>query len=125
MGVLCKSKQAARSRFGSGVAAEFQRSPALYMIVDEILAFWKSKGVIPRNPLTAAEIHDFELKHKINSPSAISKFYKATNGTECDHDLISFWPLEEIGNVPEKLSRSGGSPDYRNIVNTLPKPESF
>jgi hypothetical protein len=95
------------------------------MIVDQIIALWKSKGVKPRTPVGLSEIENFHRLHRVNLPRTISNFYLASNGTEYDHDLLSFWPLEELGAVPETLSSSGGTPDYRNIVNVLPARYSF
>jgi hypothetical protein len=105
-------------------AAEFQRSPA-HMIDHQIIAFWKSKGVKPRMPVSSLQVEEFQRLYRVELPTSISDFYLASNGTEYDHDLISFWPLEELGTVTEKLSNSGGSPDYRNIVNVLPTPDKF
>jgi hypothetical protein len=92
---------------------------------DRIKARWQDLGVL-RDGVSAADIDRFEQQCGVRLPFEMAAFYRTMDGTNAmEEALISFWPLEEVGPVPEKLSSFQGVPDYREIATTLPEAATY
>jgi hypothetical protein len=84
---------------------------------------WLSHGITVRCGVSAAQIAEFERRHGVQLPFATRRFYELMDGMgncETDEELNCFWPLHEIGTVPDRLSDFRGVPDYSGIETTLP-----
>jgi cell wall assembly regulator SMI1 len=84
---------------------------------------WLSHEISVRDGASDATISDFERRYGVLLPEDVRRFYSLMDGIdncETDDDWISFWPLSEIGSVPEKLSSLRGVPDYGGIESLLP-----
>jgi hypothetical protein len=98
--------------------------PQLQLIRDR----WRALGVTVRDGASAACIADFESRYRIQMPFALRQFYELMDGMEVgetDEELNSFWPLHDVGTVPEKLSDFRGTPDYGGIEHILPEAASY
>ena len=97
------------------------------MNLERLAEYWRS--IIGANANSGAsddEIAVFESRCGISLPATVSQFYRRFNGIAgCDDNYIAFWPIHEIGSVPEKLSDCRGIPDYGGIENSLPGSESY
>lgn len=63
---------------------------------DLISAISLKQGVILHAPASASTIEDFEKKIGFTLPSDFREFYSTCNGLQCDEDIFSIIPLEEI-----------------------------
>jgi hypothetical protein len=89
---------------------------------------WVSSGVVVRPGLPTEQISAFEHRYGVLLPEELRQFYGLMDGMgdgETDEELISFWPLSEVGSVPEKLSDFRGIPDYGGIEASLPDASSY
>ena len=89
---------------------------------------WESAdiSVLPR--AVEAELEVFERRYHVRLPSAMRSFYGDVGGMASgawDEELIRFWPLSDVGPVPELLSRCRGIPDYGGIEQSLPGAGSY
>src|SRR5437016_6187410 len=85
---------------------------------------WLDPGVGLRDAAIAA----FERRYRVRLPAALRSFYQLMDGMSpgCwDDELNSFWPLSEVGPVPEKVAGFRGTPDYGDIEQALPEAASW
>ncbi len=97
-------------------------------VIDELKSYWMSTRVKFRPPASLDAVGDFESRYSVIMPQELRDYFLTFDGLEdeeWDNDMISFWPLHRIGNIPEVLGRHGGFPDYRAIVQNLPNSESY
>lgn len=96
------------------------------MNLERLAEYWRSVGLDANPGASAEEIAAFELRCGVSLPATISQFYRRFSGTDgWDENLIAFWPIHEIGSVPEKLSDCRGIPDYGGIEKSLPDSQSY
>ena len=96
------------------------------MNLERLAEYWRSIGADANSGASDGEIAAFESRCGISLPATVSQFYRRFNGTDVmDENLILFWPIHEIGTVPEKLSDFRGVPDYGGIETVLPDSESY
>ena len=97
------------------------------MNLERLAEYWRSIiGADANSGASDDEIAVFESRCGISLPATVSQFYRRFNGIAgCDDNYIAFWPIHEIGSVPEKLSDCRGIPDYGGIENSLPDSESY
>ena len=89
---------------------------------------WVSSGVLVRPGLPEERISAFEHRYGVRLPEDLRRFYSLMDGMgdgDSDEAWISFWPLSEVGSVPEKLSDFRGIPDYGGIEVSLPDASSY
>jgi hypothetical protein len=89
---------------------------------------WYRLGAEPRTGVSAEEIAAFERRHSVRLPASVRSFFEFTDGmTEglTDEELIGFWSLSQLGNVPAVLSDFRGIPDYGTIAANLPGGQSY
>ncbi|MFO0808902.1 MAG: SMI1/KNR4 family protein [Gemmataceae bacterium] len=89
---------------------------------------WQAAGIAPRPGAAAADIDAFERRHGVRLPAEVREFYAHVDGMPpgaWDEDLLSFWPLAEVGPVPALLSGCRGIPDYGGIERSLPDAGSY
>jgi hypothetical protein len=102
----------------SGIEADLQR----------IQRRWLSIGTAVREGASDETISAFEQHYRVRLPIDVEQYYALMDGMdncETDDDLICFWPLHELGTVPEKLSSFRGVPDYSGIEFSLPEADSY
>lgn len=96
------------------------------MNLERLAEYWRSIGAGANRGASDEEIAAFESRCSVSLPGTVSQFYRRFNGiVGWDENLIAFWPILEIGSVPEKLSDWRGSPDYGGIEKSLPDSESY
>ncbi|MBC8117065.1 MAG: SMI1/KNR4 family protein [Candidatus Saccharimonas sp.] len=96
------------------------------MDLERLAEYWRSIGADANVGASDDEIAAFESRYGVSLPATISQFYRRFNGIELmDENSILFWPIHEIGSVPEKLSDFRGVPDYGGIEKSLPDSESY
>lgn len=96
------------------------------MNLERLAEYWRSIGADANSGASDDEIAAFESRCGISLPETVSQFYRRFNGTDVmDENSILFWPIHEIGSVPEKLSDCRGIPDYGGIEKSLPDSESY
>lgn len=97
-------------------------------IIYQLKTYWISTGVRFRPPASPDSVQAFELRYGVVLPEEVRSYFFTFDGLEdeeWDNDLISFWPLQRIGSVPEILGSHGGVPDYRGIAQNLPEPDCY
>lgn len=88
---------------------------------------WQALGIPVRAGLSPEALGAFERRYGVRLPEDVRRFYRCMDGMEygsTDEALYCFWPLAEVGTVPEKLAGFRGIPDYGGIEDTLPEAES-
>jgi hypothetical protein len=104
------------------------RAIAIDKEIEVIRRNWQSLDISIRAGLSDKEIADFERRYGVRLPDGLRRFYEYMDGMEygaADEEFISFWPLSEVGTVPEKLSGFRGVPDYGGIESSLPDASSY
>jgi hypothetical protein len=89
---------------------------------------WRAAGIDPRPGAAAADLDAFERRHGVRLPSDVRAFYAEADGMPpgaWDKELLSFWPLAEVGPVPVLLAGCRGIPDYGGIEASLPDAASY
>jgi hypothetical protein len=97
------------------------------LALEAIRRLWQQAETTIRPGATEEAIAEFERLHGNRLPRAARDFYQLMDGMEfgsTDEELIYFWPLAEIGSVPEVLADFRGVPDYGGIESNLPDAES-
>jgi SMI1 / KNR4 family (SUKH-1) len=89
---------------------------------------WQALGLPVRDGLSLEALHDFERRYHVRLPAGFESFYRCMDGMEygsTDEALYCFWPLSQVGPVPEKLAEFRGIPDYGGIESALPEATSY
>ncbi|HEY3838826.1 MAG TPA: SMI1/KNR4 family protein [Bryobacteraceae bacterium] len=89
---------------------------------------WQAAGVTARPGAAAADINAFERRNGVCLPADVRAFYAEADGMPSgtwDEELLSFWPLAEVGSVPALLAGCRGIPDYGGIEASLPEAGSY
>lgn len=83
---------------------------------------WKQYDVEIGPPALAQDIVAFESKTRLYISDDLRIYFQCLNGTveAYDDKFFSFYSLNYFKSVNNELGDWRGSPDYRNIVNTLP-----
>ncbi len=98
------------------------------MVLEAIKNRWKDLGIAVRSGLDQAMIAGFETRHSVRLPAEMRAFYRFMDGMpdgSMDEAFISFWPLEQLAPVLERLSGCRGIPDYGGIESSLPEASSY
>ena len=98
------------------------------MDIEAVRDRWRALGFPIRPGVSDAAILDFESRHGVHLPAEVRKFYTCIDGMEygsTDEELISFWPLAEVGPASLKLANFRGIPDCGYIESTLPEVHSY
>ncbi len=68
------------------------------------------------------QINLFEFRNKLIIPDDLLAYFKLTDGEIDDYnvDMFTFYKFDEFKSVKEEVGDYGGTPNYTNIVNTLP-----
>ena len=71
---------------------------------------------------TDFDISTFEASQNVLLPADLKEYFKSVNGSEekYDHFFFLFKSIIELKKIGDELIYHDGSPDYSNIVNTLP-----
>jgi hypothetical protein len=65
---------------------------------------------------------------QIDLPPDFRGYFAAIDGMEqgeTDSEMFSFLPLHSIKPIPEDIAQFGGTPDYTEIMKTLPDPDRW
>src|SRR3981189_2824679 len=98
------------------------------MDLELIRQSWQSLDIPVRAGLSQEALRAFERRYGVRLPEDVQRFYRFMDGMEygsTDEALYCFWPLSEVGTVPEKLAGFRGIPDYGDIESNLPEAESY
>lgn len=89
---------------------------------------WQELGVPVRAGVSPETLRGFERSNGVRLPHDVERFYRCMDGMEygsTDEALYCFWPLSQVGPVPEKLTGFRGIPDYGGIESALPEAKSY
>jgi hypothetical protein len=89
---------------------------------------WIAEGVALRAPVSEIDVERFEACYRVSLPGEFLEFYRFADGMEpgdMDDALMRFWPLTEIGPVPETICHFQGIPNYEDIAKSLPSASSY
>ena len=68
---------------------------------------WKSTGIACPPGVAPADIAAFEDRYHVDLPSDLREYFLTVNGMDpsdrCDDDLFSFFPLQEVATIAERL----------------------
>jgi len=98
------------------------------MNLERLRSRWQALGVPVRTGLSPEMLGAFERRYSIRLPEDVRRFYTYMDGMEygsTDGELNCFWPLANVGSVPEKLAGFRGVPDYGGIESVLPDADSY
>ncbi len=90
--------------------------------------YYRGIGANPRPGVSARDLTQFEERHGLSLPRAVSDFYLTFDGVGAHIlDLMFFdsWPLAELGRVPDTVASFRGIPDYGPIANVLPDSNEY
>jgi hypothetical protein len=91
--------------------------------IEAIRRRWRFEGTAFRPGASDDAMAAFERRHAVRLPSAMRRFYAATNGTADDHfdpNVTAFWPVSEIVSVPEGCAGRGHLRYEDGLDRTLP-----
>jgi len=93
--------------------------------INEIRSTWEESEILPSMKASGDEIQRFEEKYGFIIPSDLKSYFLLLNGTNdsYDNNLFRFYSLDHFLPVREALDNWRGTPNYRQIVNTLKNPE--
>ncbi len=68
----------------------------------------------------------FRSTKNLTIPADLAEYFKILNGADDEYDekFFKFYSFEQFESVDTKFRNWGGAAEYRNIVNTLEKPET-
>src|SRR5687768_1959019 len=93
-------------------------------VADTVLTFIRSEQ--PEPGASSEQIIEFENYHDVILPESIRDFYSTINGCfNIGDNLFELWPLGKVSRVPIEVATWRGTPDYRNIVDTLPNVQNY
>lgn len=82
----------------------------------------------PKSSVTASEqdIVAFQKKIQLILPHDLKEYFRIFNGTMNAYNdrFFCFYSLDEFESLKEKFKEWSGTPNYKNIVNTLEKNEN-
>jgi hypothetical protein len=65
----------------------------------QLADYWKHRRVPFSKGASESELTEFELNNQIHLPVSLKNLWQSTNGLVYDHELIRFWPLEELAKL--------------------------
>ena len=96
--------------------------------IDRLKKLWSDSDIAVSPGATPETISTFEQQHGLTLPADVRLFYAHFNGVyDDDLGFMSFWPIDEVDTVPNKLSDQlpGGSPDYGAISSHLANAQDY
>lgn len=95
-------------------------------VIDRLAKLWNLDDVAPDSRETGDAIAAFENRFAVTLPPDVREFYERFNGlVDMDADLNRFWPIDELGTVPDIVEPYFGIPDYSGIANRLPDAKHY
>jgi hypothetical protein len=98
------------------------------LLTERLRNYWSSTGVNLCSGASRQALKSFESTYGIRLPEDFHDFISTIDGMEdgySDNNMVSFWPIDGIKSVPEKLITFAGIPDYSRIANRLREPDSY
>jgi hypothetical protein len=93
--------------------------------IEKLLAHWRSMDLkIPFGNSPAA-ISDFETRHRVVLPDDFREYFRAVDGMsrvggpDCDKDGFSFWQLEKVRPVSERVQK------HKSLLLSVEEPDHY
>ena len=98
-------------------------------LLEQLKLYWESTGVKLGSGVTEQAIKAFETGYGVYLPADFHDYFRFIGGMEkegdADDSMMSFWPLESVKSVPEKLVQFAGIPDYSRVTANLRDPQYY
>ena len=97
-------------------------------LIDQVKDSWLSNGIKIRPGAALKQIEAFEVKYSVRLPLDLRAYFMAVDGMEpgeMDPGMFAFLPLSAVKSIPQELALFGGTPDYREIKQTLIDPHRW
>src|SRR5260370_31803850 len=97
-------------------------------LIDRRTSYWTQKGIKIRPGASLQQIESFESRYLVRLPPDLRQYFATVDGMEegeTDPDMFAFIRLEAVKSIPQELARFGGSPDYREIMQSLADPHCW